>query len=718
MKSNIKYDVFISYSREDKETVYPFVEQINKALELECWIDLEGIESGEQFENVIIKAIDECKVVLFMLSDSSLKSEWTKREVYYAEGEGKRIVPVLVKGDKLRGWFKFHFGNVDFIDVQSEEQKEKLIRNLKNWLNKGNSQASKDSSAVQSDQKNNAKEIQCDNLTLPNNHSTTFSWYKMLGSFRKHGLLIVLGLFALFVLYCIIPRCSSNKNALTAAQRDSILAIPDSCFHLIRVDSLLGYANESGGVVIPAQWKYADEFCEGLARVVDGNDRYGFIDKTGALTISYQWKFADKFQDGLAHVVNDSNKWGCIDKTGKEIIQCNWKYLSDFDEDGFSRVLGKTNKYGYIDKRGQLLIPCKWTSANSFINGLAWVRNINQCGLIDKTGKVIIPLGEWNYIFYFSQRDFFQKDLIPVEDYDGLLGYVDKTGNVVIPCQWDQGAIGFSEGLAPVLKNGKWGFIDETGKLVIPYQWLVVGAFHEGLSCVKNDQGFGYIDKTGKIVISNVWRHAEDFKDGLALVQNKEGRYGFIDITGAEIIPCQWKSVGSWNKQFCEGLARVSDENDLHGFIDKTGSVVSCQWKYTDDFCEGLAVVKDKDDTYGFIDKSGTVVISCQWSYADSFNEGLALVKDANGRFGFINTKGELLIPCQWETAHSFKEGMAAVRNDYGEFGYIDKAGKLVVPYKWSDANNFYDNRASVKSEDGRKYEIDKVGNVLRELED
>lgn len=129
-----KYDIFISYSRHDKEAVFPFVEQINKALGLECWIDLEGIESGEQFENIIIKAIDECKVVLFMLSDSSLKSEWTKREVYYAEGEEKRIVPILVKGDKLRGWFKFHFGNVDFIDIRSEEQKGKLVRNLKTWL--------------------------------------------------------------------------------------------------------------------------------------------------------------------------------------------------------------------------------------------------------------------------------------------------------------------------------------------------------------------------------------------------------------------------------------------------------------------------------------------------------------------------------------------------------------------------------------------------------
>ena len=128
-------DVFISYSRYDKETIFPLVERINHELRINCWIDLKGIESGEEFEEVIMKAIEDCQIVLFMLSDSSLKSPWTKREVYYAEGESKRIVPILIDGDRLRGWFKFHFGNVDYIDINSCEQKEKLISNLKSWLN-------------------------------------------------------------------------------------------------------------------------------------------------------------------------------------------------------------------------------------------------------------------------------------------------------------------------------------------------------------------------------------------------------------------------------------------------------------------------------------------------------------------------------------------------------------------------------------------------------
>lgn len=126
--------IFISYSRLDKDIVFPFVKRIEQELTMTCWIDYEGIESGSQFEEVIVNAIEESKVVLFMLSDSSINSKWTKREVLYAEDEGKRIVPIVVDDKGLRKWFKFHFGNVDYIDIKEEGQCDKLLNNLASWI--------------------------------------------------------------------------------------------------------------------------------------------------------------------------------------------------------------------------------------------------------------------------------------------------------------------------------------------------------------------------------------------------------------------------------------------------------------------------------------------------------------------------------------------------------------------------------------------------------
>lgn len=74
--------IFISNSRLDKDIVFPFAKRIEQELNTTCWIDSEGIESGSQFEEVIANAIEESKVVLFMLSDSSINSKLKKREFF------------------------------------------------------------------------------------------------------------------------------------------------------------------------------------------------------------------------------------------------------------------------------------------------------------------------------------------------------------------------------------------------------------------------------------------------------------------------------------------------------------------------------------------------------------------------------------------------------------------------------------------------------------
>ena len=80
----MKYNVFISYSRDDLRQVEPLVKDIERRANVKCWIDWNGIESGAQFEDVIIKAINSVDVVLFFVSESTINSEYAKMEVNYA----------------------------------------------------------------------------------------------------------------------------------------------------------------------------------------------------------------------------------------------------------------------------------------------------------------------------------------------------------------------------------------------------------------------------------------------------------------------------------------------------------------------------------------------------------------------------------------------------------------------------------------------------------
>ena len=129
----MKCDVFISYSRADLHQVEPFVKMIEQKANVKCWIDWSGIESGSQFEEVIVRAIDSVDVVLFFISESSINSHYAKLEINYAYNVEKRVVPVILDGGNLRGWFLFKFGAVDFIDICSQRQCDKLIQNLQEW---------------------------------------------------------------------------------------------------------------------------------------------------------------------------------------------------------------------------------------------------------------------------------------------------------------------------------------------------------------------------------------------------------------------------------------------------------------------------------------------------------------------------------------------------------------------------------------------------------
>ena len=41
---------------------------------------------------------------------------------------------MVLDGGKLHKWFKFHFGNVDYIDIRDEAQCEKLLEDMAAWI--------------------------------------------------------------------------------------------------------------------------------------------------------------------------------------------------------------------------------------------------------------------------------------------------------------------------------------------------------------------------------------------------------------------------------------------------------------------------------------------------------------------------------------------------------------------------------------------------------
>jgi len=130
--------VFVSYKRVDKEIVFPFVHELESKLGIEFWIDLVGIQSDAQFADVIVKAINRCEVFLFMFSQSHQNinplEDWTVRELSFAKKKKKHIVFLSLDGHELPDWFAFNFPYQQVIDKNDNQAVERLINDIRNWL--------------------------------------------------------------------------------------------------------------------------------------------------------------------------------------------------------------------------------------------------------------------------------------------------------------------------------------------------------------------------------------------------------------------------------------------------------------------------------------------------------------------------------------------------------------------------------------------------------
>lgn len=139
--SSKHYPIFISYKRVDKETVFSLKDKIERVTGQNCWIDLDGIESDQQFANVIINAINNAEIVLFMYSKAHsliehYENDWTIRELNFAQEKGKRIVFVNIDKSPLTDWFRLMFGTKQQVDATSNLAISKLLDDLTLWTNK------------------------------------------------------------------------------------------------------------------------------------------------------------------------------------------------------------------------------------------------------------------------------------------------------------------------------------------------------------------------------------------------------------------------------------------------------------------------------------------------------------------------------------------------------------------------------------------------------
>ena len=302
----------------------------------------------------------------------------------------------------------------------------------------------------------------------------------------------------------------------------------------------------------------------------------------------------------------------------------------------------------------------------------------------------------------------FSEGYAAFSDENGLWGYIDRTGSVVIEPQWDL-ADRFSGGVARIgvsragASGRLYGYINTAGEIVFPAVCSAATDFYEGLATVNVDGEYGFITPDGEYAFDGRWSDAGYFSDGMAYVRIN-GLYGFIDHTGAVVIAPAWDDVYS----FSENRAAV-EKDGLWGFIDNAGSVViEPQYDTGERFSDGLAPV-EKDGLSGYIAPDCSVVIPLQYDSTAYVYNNRAWVK-RDGAYQMIDKTGAKIGESQWRNVFSdFGWADLCRVNQDGLWGYVNADNVLVLDAVYEKATRFSDGAAAVKK-NGRWYLIDESG--------
>lgn len=269
---------------------------------------------------------------------------------------------------------------------------------------------------------------------------------------------------------------------------------------------------------------------------------------------------------------------------------------------------------------------------------------------------------------------------------NGLYGYMDSTGNKVIPALYTS-VSPFKEGLALVSRNDKYGYINKKGEVIIDFLYNGGYDFEQGRAIIERYERLGMIDRTGVVIFEPEFTELGNISEGL-LFGLKDSLYAYYSTTGEQVIPERFTEAFS----FSNGKAKV-EEKGFQAYIDKKGNyVVHPAFQEIEYFTDSLLVYGD-GDTYGLMKPSCQIVVPNKYDKIGHLSEGLAIAV-YDGRIGYINERGEEVIAPQFDlipnylNRSQFREGSAVVAKN-GNYGVINTKGKEIIPMKNEGIGNW-----------------------------
>lgn len=344
------------------------------------------------------------------------------------------------------------------------------------------------------------------------------------------------------------------------------------------------------------------------------------------------------------------------------IISCDSLATSSKDNDALEFLAVKKDakaNWSIIDHNGNIVVNQEYASTDTiskiYENGVYWVRSGEKIRLFSiNSPKKAISEEEYDDVTDFAcGRAFASKlgePIILIDENGKHIKTLDR--NIVEACAFSDGLAAFES------SNGLHGYLDKNGNVVIEAQYESAGAFHDGYavaipSLKENNYTQVIINKKNEISFSvkkEMYDLAFVYRDGkfvaIKNTSSDDPLITYLNKKGDEVL----KPMTGYNiaDSFRDGFSVLSNYEDsqkssVSEVINANGEEVIRKGKYSSitNLGDGLFLVMKSDEKVGVIDKEDKPVVPFEYTNGSYLRLGDFFILQSGKYWLLVNRKGE-----------------------------------------------------------------------------
>lgn len=399
-------------------------------------------------------------------------------------------------------------------------------------------------------------------------------------------------------------------------------------------------------------------------------------------------------------VVRKGDLFGVVDFEGRTVIPLQYDWVAPA-LNGERFLLFSDTLMGIADRSGRMVVPMEYDAEDAelytelnvsdpFRYGLIVMSKGGKQGVLDTAGRTVVPMvyDEWLWLVDSNLMILGGYDLQIRQSYHTLMRL---DGDTVIPTQR---FINWWDGNLFKVQNDKelWGICDRSGRVVVACQYDYIDYPHNGLAAVKKEGRTGIIDSRGREVIpvaENRFGGKTPYPQTRNLfVLEKDGRVGAVDSLGNTVIPFEY----DFNPEGSASHLVFVRGDTAYFLFDNTGRLV-CTYDNIDWYpeCDAsgpqLLFAVSRNGLLGLVDTAWREVAPCTYKGADFVDGRHWLMSLDEGTSCLIDEQGQMLFKGPYSYAYPFCDGIWRVgiydRASYNKLGgYVDAYGQTTLSRK------------------------------------